>query len=120
MKSKFLIVIALVFLVLVIGFFNSSDFSCVDSDSDGVCDREDKCLGSLESEPVNAQGCDAFQFCEQFYCSTACFNANFFPIAQKDENVFSVRAMPRKPSCTIVLIHREGTLEPKCVPLECD
>lgn len=112
MKKKTLVTAGIVFLVLLIGFFNSSDNNCLDEDNDSICDKDDLCLDSLPGEPVDENGCDAFQFCEKFYCSMNCFSADFIPIGESPEFV-----NPR--DCTVVLIYNEGQIEPRCVPLEC-
>lgn len=79
-----------------------------DYDSDGVVNILDKCPNSMLGEEVDENGCDAFQFCEPFYCSLDCFYADW----KGNEGKY-----PH--DCTMVIVLREGTYEPKCVPLSC-
>lgn len=79
---------------------------CVDEDGDGVCDEDDECPNSLPNEPVDEDGCDPFQFCDQFYCGIDCFTADF-QNNEKDE-------FPG--DCTVVLRDVEGMQYPACRP----
>jgi hypothetical protein len=83
-----------------------------DDDMDGVQDEYDLCPDSRSGEIVDINGCDPFQFCEQFYCSTACYSADFIPLYGEPEKVLT-------PDCTVVIIYNEGTYEPECVPVSC-
>ena len=86
---------------------------CPDEDGDTVCDPDDACPDSLPLEPVNAEGCDPFQFCGPLTCGYGCFVAHFIPIGGVPENT----TLPS--DCTTVILNNEGTFVPKCVPTTC-
>jgi hypothetical protein len=88
-------------------------FVCDDKDEDGVCDEADKCPNSRKNELIDANGCDPFQFCRPFYCGPSCLSADFIPLGGHSEGLFYPH------DCTVVIIFKEGTLEPRCVPLTC-
>ncbi|MBS3143169.1 hypothetical protein J4464_07310 [Candidatus Woesearchaeota archaeon] len=81
-----------------------------DEDGDGVGDVCDECPDSKPGEPVDAYGCDPFQFCEQFNCGRACDLADF--------NYDEPRQRPF--DCITSVIHKEGTLQPACLPIACE
>jgi len=82
-----------------------------DEDGDGVGDDDDLCPDSLPPpEPVDADGCDAFQFCGFYSCGVGCQLADFLGDEAED---------PFPEDCTVVIIHDGPFLFPKCVPLSC-
>ncbi|MFH1399462.1 MAG: LamG domain-containing protein [Candidatus Woesearchaeota archaeon] len=81
-----------------------------DQDQDGVADCYDICYNSRTGELVDQNGCDPFQFCEPFYCGWSCYYADW---KSNEPGVLYPH------DCTMVIIAREGTYEPKCVPLTC-
>lgn len=95
---------------LFIDNFYRSSFSCVDKDYDGVCDDIDKCPNSIVGQTVDTMGCDIFQFCKSFYCSSRCFYADF----RNDEPLIEY-----PDDCTIIIKNIEGKYYPDCVPLIC-
>ena len=90
---------------------------CPDRDRDCVCDNEDECDNSREHELINEQGCDPFQFCGKFNCGS-CEKADFIPKYQDCEDVEG-EPEPEPLDCITGLIHKEGFLYPKCLPLTC-
>jgi len=105
-------VLFLFFVLLIVGVssFVISSSSCADDDEDWVCDSVDLCPGSLKGERVDRDGCDPFQFCNQFYCGSECVYADFLDNEPQKEMPFD---------CTVVLVLDEGTYEPRCTPIEC-
>jgi hypothetical protein len=92
---------------------------CIDKDKDCVCDKDDLCPNSRPGELIDENGCDPFQFCRPFYCGNSCYDADFIP---KYQNCVPINSTPepRYPAdCTVVMVFKEGTLEPRCVPLTC-
>lgn len=81
-----------------------------DKDGDGVLDSLDKCPNSRLGEEVDENGCDPFQFCEPFYCGFNCFYADW----RNNEH-----GVEYPHDCAMVIVLREGTYEPRCVPLSC-
>lgn len=79
-----------------------------DQDNDGVPDIIDKCPKSSIGEDVDQNGCDPFQFCEPFYCSQRCAQADW-----KNNEV----GIKYPQDCIVVIIKR--TYEPKCMPTKC-
>jgi hypothetical protein len=51
-----------------------------------------------------------FEFCEEFYCGPACFTADWQNNELEEE-------FPH--DCTMVVISKEGSFYPKCVPTTC-
>ena len=103
MRIKKVLLASLVLLVIILGLaYSSGDFD--DDDNDGVPNELDKCPDSLKGEDIDRNGCDAFQFCEQFSCSLNCFSADF----KNNENT----TMPG--DCTVVIIAKEGKYYPRC------
>ncbi len=85
-----------------------------DSDNDGSDDPCDLCPNSRAGEIIDQNGCDPFQFCEPYYCSMGCYNADFIPLHGSPENT----AYPS--DCTVVILIRSGYGQtPKCVPTTC-
>jgi hypothetical protein len=93
------------------GIQSFENSGCIDSDNDGVCDYEDKCLDSKPRERIDKNGCDPFQFCKKFNCGAFCSKADFLG------NEFQ-KTFPG--DCTTVVIAKEGKYYPKCVPLQCE
>jgi len=129
-KKILFIVISLFFLsIVLVSEYNTAQttftevVACLDEDNDCICDDFDWCKGSHLGEPVNIHGCDPFQFCSQFICGNSCDKANFFPFMQDCKLIIRTRNLiieELKPKdCITVIIHNEGTLRPKCVPLTC-
>lgn len=102
----------LLFAIFILVIFLSSFVLAIaiDRDRDGVPDDKDKCLNSKPGEEVDKDGCDAFQFCKQFYCAFDCYYADF----KNNENV----TYPR--DCVVVIVNREGKHYPECVPTDCN
>jgi hypothetical protein len=90
----------------------------IDEDEDCVCDDEDLCLDSMKGEPVDKDGCDAFQFCSRFYCGNSCHSADFVPVF-KDCKKVDGREESNPMDCVSVIVKKEGTLEPRCTPTTC-
>jgi hypothetical protein len=80
-----------------------------DEDEDGVADCFDDCPGSRPNEPVDAAGCDPFQFCGKFYCSMSCFTADF--LDNEDAR------FPH--DCIVVVYFKDGQHTPACLPTTC-
>ncbi|MDO8640986.1 MAG: DUF4215 domain-containing protein, partial [Nitrosarchaeum sp.] len=81
---------------------------CVDEDNDGVC--IDQCPDSKPGEPVDENGCDNFQFCNQkgLSCGLECFHADF-------RNNEPDTEFPH--DCTVVVPLKNGIeSQPICVP----
>jgi len=81
---------------------------------DGILDKGEECD---DGNNVDGDGCDAdcksediFDFCEQFYCSPLCYEADW-------NNNEKDKKYPA--DCTIVIIAKEGAYYPKCVPTTC-
>ncbi len=79
-----------------------------DDDNDSIVNILDKCQNSRLGEEVDENGCDAFQFCEPFYCSLGCFYADWKGNEGENPN-----------DCAMVIVLREGEHYPECVPLSC-
>ena|SRR3989344_3110895 len=81
-----------------------------DDDNDEICNAEDDCPNSLPQEPVDADGCDIFQFCNRLSCGTDCSGADWNN--NEPQN-------PTPNDCTVIIVHRGGLLQaPMCVPTE--
>lgn len=93
------------------GCSSSCKIECHDADNDEICDNDDNCPDSKPNEEVDEDGCDAFQFCEKFYCGINCFFADF---ENDEQNVTSPK------DCTVVILLKEGEHYTKCVPLSCE
>lgn len=88
-------------------FLQECAASCPDADGDGVCDTDDECPDSDPNEPVDEDGCDIFQFCEQRVCGYDCYTADWMD----NEN----EQFPN--DCTVVIRHSNGLpQQPVCVP----
>ncbi len=87
---------------------NDCRLTCPDLDHDDICDHIDKCPNSRPGEPVDQEGCDAFQFCERFVCGPLCFMADWRgnePHTQFPND------------CKVVITQSNGIIQqPKCVP----
>jgi cysteine-rich repeat protein len=79
---------------------------CNDTDSDGVCDKDDKCPNSNIKYPSNKDGCDPIQFCNQFICGGFCDTAIFVP---KEKALFGASY-----GCTTAIKHLGGFPYPTC------
>ena len=108
MKKKGVIFFSMILILAIILTVNGATINQPDADSDGVSDNFDLCPNSKSNEPVDKNGCDAFQFCGKFSCGSSCYYADF----KNDEP-----NQKRPYDCTIVIIAREGKYYPKCVPL---
>jgi len=110
-KGVILVSFCLIILIAITSFVFSSDpDSCPDDDNDKVCNIDDLCPNSLPREQIDRDGCDPFQFCRKYYCNQKCIQADFL---DNEHN----KTFPN--DCTLVMIANEGTLEPRCTPVEC-
>lgn len=110
-KKNILGIISIFLLISSLSFvFTDNPISDKDGDQDGVLDIYDLCPNSMHWERIDKNGCDPFQFCKSFNCGLGCFNADF----REDE---LNKSMPN--DCTVVILAKEGSYYPKCVPVEC-
>lgn len=105
-KTAILTIVLILSLLLTICGAKFKDYN-----NDLFPNNEDLCPNSKPNEPVDKNGCDAFQFCNQFHCGSLCYLADF-----KDDE--PNQKIPY--DCTTIIIAKEGSYFPKCVPLECD
>ena len=127
-KEKIILLFGLIFVLGIIQFSSSvavfsepdeplfgiqsfSIFNCTDGDGDDVCDFNDDCPNSRQGERIDNRGCDPFQFCNQYNCGPMCNKADFL-------NNEQYKKFPG--DCTTVVISKEGSYYPKCVPLKCE
>jgi len=90
------------------GCDSQCNLECIDLDGDEVCDNIDMCPDSKPDEPIDAMGCDIFQFCAKEACGINCFELDFMNNEPNEQ-------FPR--DCTVVVSPNDN-LHPTCVPTE--